>query len=61
MPLGTEIYEIKKSDPSTRQILPQGEVKLRVADLDEEGSEARLAKGGTGGNGNFKDKQLYIP
>jgi GTP-binding protein len=34
--------------------------KIKVADLDQEGAEFRVAKGGKGGSGNLQDKQLSI-
>jgi GTPase involved in cell partitioning and DNA repair len=30
--------------------------KIKVADLDQEGAEFRVAKGGKGGSGNLQDK-----
>lgn len=54
VPVGTEVYEIKKSDPTSKFVLPEGEIKLRVCDLDEDGAEVRLAKGGAQGHGNWK-------
>ena len=35
-------------------------VKIKIADLDEEGQIARVVKGGSGGAGNYRDKQLRI-
>ena len=36
------------------------EVKIKITDLDLEGQEFKMAAGGRGGIGNFKDKQLRI-
>ena len=36
------------------------QVKIKVADLEQEGEEHRVAKGGQGGTGNFANKQLKI-
>lgn len=34
--------------------------KMKVADLDQEGAEYRVAKGGRGGHGNLQNKQLHV-
>jgi GTPase involved in cell partitioning and DNA repair len=36
------------------------EIKIKVADLDAEGDEYCMAKGGMGGEGNFKRKTLDL-
>ena len=35
-------------------------MEIKVADLDQEGQEFKVAQGGLGGRGNFVDKQLRI-
>lgn len=61
MPLGTEIYEIKKNKELTENRIDTGEeLKIKIADLDEEGQNLNLAKGGKGGQGNFKAKTMNI-
>ena len=57
VPLGTEIYEIK-SKTKTKNLMASGSevFKIKVADLQEEGDEFRVAKGGAGGSGNLKQK-----
>ena len=60
MPLGTEIFEIKSSVSNTRSMNAGSSVKIKIADLDEEGQIARVVKGGSGGAGNYRDKQLRI-
>ena len=64
VPIGTEVYEIKRSVQSKEQAKALGtgrdEIKIKVSDLDHEGQSVRLAKGGNFGIGNFKDKQLKI-
>jgi hypothetical protein len=37
VPLGTEVYEIKKSNPSKSLQTSDEEYKLKIADLDQEG------------------------
>lgn len=37
-----------------------GESKYKVADLDTEGAEVRLATGGLGGTGNFKVSKTNV-
>ena len=60
VPLGTEVYEIKRSVGSKKQAAQlktgRDEVKIKIADLDNQGQSIRLARGGVGGVGNFKDK-----
>jgi GTPase involved in cell partitioning and DNA repair len=34
----------------------EGEYKIKITDLDENGARFRAAKGGQGGTGNFKNK-----
>jgi|LakMenE01Jun11ns_1017448.scaffolds.fasta_scaffold7911410_2 GTPase involved in cell partitioning and DNA repair len=36
------------------------QTKIKVADLDAEGSEYKMAKGGNGGAGNLEKKNLHI-
>ena len=64
VPLGTEVYEVKRS-VGTKKLLKTigrdaGDVKIKIADLDEEGDMIRVSKGGPGGIGNYRDKQLRI-
>ena len=63
MPIGTEVYEIKRSRKVVSKAASakrQDEVKIKIADLDQEAQSIRMVKGGQGGPGNFKDKQLKI-
>ncbi len=48
VPLGTEVIEIKKNMLSQKKAIG-AEIRTKVADLDEEGSDVLLAKGGAGG------------
>ncbi len=34
--------------------------KIKIADLDQEGAEYKVARGGKGGGGNLQNKQLNI-
>lgn len=61
VPLGTEIYEIKRNNKKlSNQAIGKNEVKLKLGDLDNEGSKLRLASGGLGGAGNYKVKQVTM-
>lgn len=64
VPLGTEIYEVKRSISSKKKFkqgqAPGADIKIKIGDLDEEGQNIRVALGGNGGIGNYKDKQLRI-
>lgn len=53
VPLGTEVYEIKKSNPSKSLQTSDEEYKLKIADLDQEGQFIQVARGGKGGPGNM--------
>ena len=55
VPLGTEIYEVKKQTLSKENASEDRDLmaKIKVADLDSEGAEYRVAKGGKGGSGNL--------
>jgi len=61
--LGTEVYEVKRSTSTAKEaraIGQRAEVRVKVADLDSEGQIIKMAKGGVGGIGNNRDKQLRI-
>ena len=67
VPLGTEVYEVKRSTGSKKQARAsrvtgagRDEVKIKIGDLDSEDQTIRMAQGGKGGLGNNKDKQLKI-
>lgn len=59
VPIGTEIYQIKRNSKA-KLLSQQGEIKVKLADLDEENQSFRVVKGGLGGRGNFKDKSMQI-
>jgi len=59
VPLGTEIFEVKRNVGTKK--LAKGphsgsDIKIKICDLDEEGQKVRIVKGGAGGLGNYKDK-----
>lgn len=61
VPLGTEVYEVKRSASSKKLAKrSDGDVRIKIADLDEEGHMIRVSKGGIGGSGNYRDKQLRV-
>ena len=60
MPLGTEVYEVKKSDKTSKSRTGR-EIRIKIADLDDEGKEVLMARGGAGGKGNYYDKFLDGP
>ena len=53
MPIGTEIYKIRRNVASNNMRVSGSDHFTKIADLDEEGQEFRLAKGGRGGIGNY--------
>ncbi len=63
VPLGTEIFEIKKQNPSKSlqstvredgvTVTKAEECKIKIADLDQEGQSIIIARGGAGGLGNY--------
>jgi GTP-binding protein len=60
VPLGTEIFRVKKNDKGKPELgTIEGEYKFKVHDLDEENATFQAAKGGQPGIGNFKDKSIY--
>ncbi len=61
VPLGTEIYEVKMQQLAKELSANRGDqIKIKVADLDSEGAQFRLCKGGEGGSGNLTNKQLKV-
>ena len=54
VPMGTEVWEVTRT--TTDGMIE--EKKVKIADLDENGSEFLMAKGGRGGVGNFKVNQI---
>ena len=60
VPVGTEIFEIKRNVKSKEHALAMGtgrdEIKVKIGDLDREDQKIRMAKGGNSGVGNYKDK-----
>ena len=65
VPLGTEVYEVKRSVSGKKQVkgaihYSGSDIKIKLGDLDEEGQMIRVAQGGAGGAGNYRDKQLRI-
>ena len=59
VPIGTEVFQIKRNVKSSQLSKVTGtEYFEKIADLDEEDQEVRVAKGGRGGVGNFQDKSL---
>jgi GTPase involved in cell partitioning and DNA repair len=52
VPVGTEIHKIRKRLVGNCIV----EEKIKVADLDAPGEEFCVAKGGLGGEGNYKRK-----
>lgn len=66
VPLGTEIYEIKKgmkfsASQRLKTVTPELEELSKVADLDEEGQSYLIAEGGKGGQGNNANRRLVDP
>jgi len=58
VPIGTEIYKIIKADPDSVKRNRQQEHKILLADLNKEGKEFLIAKGGKGGRGNFNYREV---
>ena len=60
VPIGTEVYEVKKNSSGlSKDKAHLGEIKYKIADLDEAGAEIRVAKGGQGGLGNYRNRHVY--
>ena len=58
VPIGTEIYKVFKPDPEDKRKNVSKEYKVLLADLNREGKEACVAKGGKGGKGNFNYRHI---
>ena len=58
VPIGTEIYQIVKSDPKSNKKNVNEEHKIFIADLNRQDKEIKIASGGRGGRGNFNYRHI---
>lgn len=58
VPIGTEIYQVVKSNPKEDKIKANEEHKIFITDLNRQGKEIRVAAGGKGGRGNFNYRNI---